>query len=364
MEAALKRPPAWAERLVVIVTPPACRDAVVGDLCETYVSVPLYMREACRSVPFVIVSQMRRNANLPALGLQAFLVFICVGGFSSSRFGWTVLILPALAALVLLLRGAYQATGRPSTRRAIIEAILVAYGALVVSQVAILGMAVMRSSDLLIGLRFGFLVPLVPPLLCLFRTSLIIKSDRSRPFPVHDLSLEDVIGDYGLFVRRIRRRNRGEAGALGLAALFAVLYLRPGTPYALGGAYAQIGLVLTITYGLAAAYLLLEGGAQALPASADFLSLRAHYAHELARQQQQRRFLWWLWLTPVLIALHAKLIETGFAAGRPEPILLGSSAAVLLCFLISALNREHGGWVQEKIGLLDRVSENKSVAGS
>ena len=241
---------------------------------------------------------------------------------------------------------------------------MVAYGALVVSQIAILGMAVVHSSDLLIGLRFGFMVPLVPPLLCLLRTGLIIKSDRSRPFPVHDLSVEDVVGDYSQFARRMRRRNRGEAGALGLAVLFAIVFLRPGAPHALAATYAQIGLVLTVTYALVAAYLLLEGGARALPARADFLSLRAHYAHELARQQQQRRFLWWLWLTPVLIALHAKLIEGGFAAGQPEPILFGSSAAVFLCFLISALNREHGGWVQEKIGLLDRVPENKSVAGS
>ena len=364
MEAALTRPPVWAERLVLLATPPACREAVVGDLCETYISAPLYAREALRSVPFVIFSQMRRNANLPALGLQAFLVFICVGGISGSRAAWAPLLLPMLAVLGLLLRGAYQATGRPSTRRAIIEAILVAYGALVVSQIAILGMAVVHSSDLLIGLRFGFMVPLVPPLLCLLRTGLIIKGDRSRPFPVHNLSREDVVGDYGQFARLTRRRNRGEAGALGLAVLFAVLFLRPGTPYALSGSYIQIGLVLTITYALAAAYLLLEGGAKSLPAAADFLSLRAHYSQELARQQQQRRFLWWLWLAPVLVALHAKLIEGGFAAGQPGPILFGCSAAVLLCFLISALNREHGGWVQEKIGLLDRMPEEKSIAGS
>jgi hypothetical protein len=29
----------------------------------------------------------------------------------------------------------------------------------------------------------------------------------------------------------------------------------------------------------------------------------------------------------------------------------------ILCFLVTALNREHGGRVQEQIGLLDRVRE-------
>src|SRR5450631_1492249 len=105
MEAALAHPPAWAERLVLLATPPACREAVLGDLCETYVSTPLYAREALRSVPFVIVSQMRRNANLPALGLQGLLVFTCVGGFSVSRPSLAPLLLPVLAVLGLLIRG-------------------------------------------------------------------------------------------------------------------------------------------------------------------------------------------------------------------------------------------------------------------
>src|SRR5476651_1637199 len=102
MEAALKRPPEWAERLVLLATPPACREAVVGDLCETYISAPLYAREAFRSIPFVIVSQMRRNANWPLLGLQAFLIFVCLGGFSVAHAGWVQLVLPLMAVLVLL----------------------------------------------------------------------------------------------------------------------------------------------------------------------------------------------------------------------------------------------------------------------
>jgi hypothetical protein len=36
---------------------------------------------------------------------------------------------------------------------------------------------------------------------------------------------------------------------------------------------------------------------------------------------------------------------------------MGAIGAALLCFLVTALNREHGGRVQEQIGLLDRMRE-------
>jgi hypothetical protein len=38
--------------------------------------------------------------------------------------------------------------------------------------------------------------------------------------------------------------------------------------------------------------------------------------------------------------------------------LLNCVAVAILCFLVTALNREHGGRVQEEIGDLDRVRES------
>jgi hypothetical protein len=358
--AALKSPPEWLEAWVLRLTPPGAREAVVGDLCETFSSPSQYAFEALRTVPFVIVSQMRRNANLPALMLQGFLVFVCLGGLAPAQPGpasWIRIAAPLLVVLCLLLQGAYQATGRPSARRAMMEAIAIPYCALLVSQIVTLGMAVMQhvGVDLLLWLRFGYLAPLMLPILCLLRTGLIVQRDGQRPFPADTVLKADIEVDYDRFAQRIRRRNHCEAALLGMAAVLGAFFL-----HLPAGIDATIGLALLAVYGLAALYLLLEGSAPRLPEGADFLSLRALYAHELARQQQLRRFLWWLWLAPVLIATQAKLTAVSFTAGGEAAGVLGSTAVILLCFFISALNREQGGWVQEKIGLLDRMQETQA----
>jgi hypothetical protein len=105
-------------------------------------------------------------------------------------------------------------------------------------------------------------------------------------------------------------------------------------------------------------YLLLDTLPQ--PSSAcDFASLRAQYQRQLARQEQLRRFLRWLWFAPVLLALHARLIEPGAKASLL--VLLNCVAVGILCFLVAALDREHTGRAQERIGDLDRMRE---MAGS
>ena len=43
--------------------------------------------------------------------------------------------------------------------------------------------------------------------------------------------------------------------------------------------------------------------------------------------------------------------------------MLDCVAAVILCFLVCALDREHGGRVQERIGALDRVREMRAPPG-
>jgi hypothetical protein len=60
--------------------------------------------------------------------------------------------------------------------------------------------------------------------------------------------------------------------------------------------------------------------------------------------------------------LHARLIESSLTAGRPVAAMLGSIAAVILCFLVMALNREHGGRAQEEIVALDRMRERLTPA--
>ena len=75
------------------------------------------------------------------------------------------------------------------------------------------------------------------------------------------------------------------------------------------------------------------------------------------RRQRQRGFLWWLWFAPVLTALYFEWVEGMLADGKPMLAVFGTVAAMLLCFLITALNREYGGRMREQVGLLDRMRE-------
>src|ERR1700743_1415884 len=102
MEATLNTPPEWLERIVLLAIPTAAREAVAGDLWETYQSPGQYVAEAFRTVPLVIARQIRRNLNPLALMLQGTLIFLALGAAA------TLFFLP-----ILMLRDAYQPIARP-----------------------------------------------------------------------------------------------------------------------------------------------------------------------------------------------------------------------------------------------------------
>ena len=333
MEAALSAPPEWLERAVLLAIPPAARESVAGDLWETCQGPYHYAAEALRTVPYVILSQMRRNLNPPALMLQGALIFICLGGPA------TLLLLP-----VLMLRDAYRPIARPCPRRAIREAVLL-------SSAAMLLLFLFMSIHPPFPVRGGvdpftwlslFLAALfLSPFLCLFRAGLIMQGDRRMTPSAGTMSQEALASAYETFLRHAFCRNVLE----GVALLFAAFS---------GFLFAWNALLIGL-FVLAAIYLLLDTLPRASLAR-DFVSLRTQYQRELARQEQLRRFLRWLWFSPVLVALHARLI-------RPEAreslvVLLNCVAVAILCFLVAALNREHGGRVQEQIGDLDRLRES------
>jgi len=338
MEAALSEPPDWLERIVLLAIPPAAREAVAGDLWETYQNPQQYIVEAFRTVPLVIASQMRRNLNLPALMLQSALIFICLGGPA------TLLLLPAL-----LLRDAYQPVARPCPRRAIREAILLSSGAMVL---LLLIMSIHSPFPIRTGvdpftwLSLFLAALFLSPFLCLFRAGLIMQADRCKPLAANDVSKDALAGAYENFLRGAFCRNMLE----GVALVFAAAV----------GFFFTWNFLLVGLFALAAIYLLLDSLPR--PSSVcDFGSLRAQYQRELARQGQLRRFLRWLWFAPVLVALHARLTEVP-AGAEAVTALLNCVAVAILCFLVAALNREHGGRVQEQIGFLDRMRETVTPA--
>ena len=332
MEAALNEPPSWLEEAVLLAIPPAARESVAGDLWETYRSPGQYAGEALRTVPFVIFSQMRRNLNPLALMLQGALIFLCLGGLA------TLLLLP-----LLMLRDAYQPMGRPSPRHAIREAILLSSGAMVLLFFFMSihpPFPIRGGVDSFTWLSLFLAALFLSPFLCLFRAGLIMQGDRRAPIAAGAMSKDNLTGAYEDFLRGSFCRNVLEGIALAFAAV--------------AGFFFAWNVLLIGLFVLAAIWLLLDTVPRAAAAQ-DFVSLRNQYQRELARQAQLHRVLRWLWFAPVLVALHARLTGTG--DGNSLVVLLNCVAVAILCFLVAALNREHGGRVQEQIGDLGRLRE-------
>ena len=170
--AALNTPPEMLDRVVRLLIPPAAREAVVGDLWETYRSPSQYAGEALRTVPYVVFSQMRRYFNLPVLLLQAMLLYACFGPVTAA------LLLP-----VLMVADAYQPVSRPTPRRAMRGAVLVAFALVVFLQVAWSSYhshSPLTVDGVWLGIGLFFIAPCLVPFLCLLRAGLIVSSDR-RP---------------------------------------------------------------------------------------------------------------------------------------------------------------------------------------
>jgi len=314
MEAArLSEPPDWLARIVFLAIPPAAREEVAGDLWETYCGPRQYAAEALRTVPFVVASQIRRNLNLPALLLQGALIFIFLGG------PLTLILLP-----ILLLRGAYQRTSRPCPQQVFRETILLSSGVMALLFLIMSAKSPAVHPGIAHATWFGLFLDalFLSPFLCLFRAGLILRGDRANSLASGELPRDEL--------------------ALALAAAC--------------GFFLAWNALVTGLFVLVSLYLL-RNSAQRSLSQLDFVALRARYQQDLTRQQHLRRFLRWLWFTPVLVALHARLAINGLEAGRPIAAFLDCVGVAILCFLVTALNREHGGRVQEQIGLLDRARE-------
>ena len=112
-----------AEAIVAVFVPPACREEVLGDLHERYISPRQYGIDALRTVPLVIVSRIRRTADPQVLSIEAFVLYLSFLGaawfkdraFLQQHWGLLRLAIPAgMALLGLIIDGAYAKPGRRS----------------------------------------------------------------------------------------------------------------------------------------------------------------------------------------------------------------------------------------------------------
>ena len=131
----MTHPPEIAEDAVGWLLPPACREEVLGDLCERYVNGAQYAVNALTVAPRVILSQIRRNTDawvflLTACGIYCSFVAGSVDLPSyNDPYALTRFAIPTIVALlVLLLRNGY-ADSEARRLRAITLDIAIAMGA-------------------------------------------------------------------------------------------------------------------------------------------------------------------------------------------------------------------------------------------
>ena len=259
-----------------------------------------------------------------------------------------------LAITLLLLRDAYQPVKCPATGIAILEAQTVSMLIMLYLSCRNPGGVSHIQNRQLSTLFIATILPFSMPVMGMLRAALILRRERRECLPDADMALEDMARDYRQFEQRMRRANRLEIAALFLsmaAGAGFILYFAPSL--------APAGWALLCLFALAAAWLLLRGPAPALPRGVDFATLRTLYKHELARQNQIRRFMWWLWFAPVL-ALLVAMMGRGMRAGQPLLTVIGTALMVLAGFWIATLNRERGGFVSEKIGALALMRERRT----
>jgi len=109
--------------------PRACREHVLGDLCERYTSPAQYMMDALRTVPLVIISRIRRTTDAQVLLMEAFalyLSYLAAASFLDRQFltdqrGLLRLaILAAIALVALMVGDAYSDPKKRSLLRPIL----------------------------------------------------------------------------------------------------------------------------------------------------------------------------------------------------------------------------------------------------
>lgn len=129
------RPPKVTETMLAVLIPAVCREHVLGDLHERFTSMRQYVVDGAHTVPYVILSRIRRVTDTRVLLMEASALY-----FSFMSAAWKLegfaflheqrsfirLAIPTVVALLALVAGdAYSDPGSPkSPLRPVLEAMV------------------------------------------------------------------------------------------------------------------------------------------------------------------------------------------------------------------------------------------------
>jgi hypothetical protein len=352
------RPPALIDRAVRLLIPPASREAVVGDLWERYASPLQYVGEALRILPYLIASQIRRNSNIPLLGIAAFTLFVGFSGFAAGAGAsdvprWLRALIPVIAALAgLVLRDAYRGSETRPARRA-------AFDVATVIVCVLMSQAVLAGLIAAAGLSPDWIIPPTPrrAILTAFALATVfclrMAADYRLPCAAREMSASDLAHEFQQFERGVRWRKRREVvSAIG------------GLVVGVGYFWRADSLAPQIAWGLSTAtalfliwYLASKTSVKPMPSEMSFASSLAFYRRELNRQRELLRSVAWLWLLPMLPAVLGELIGRGFAASKPLLTPTQFGGYLLICFLVGWLYEQSARKLQARSDSLSTVAE-------
>lgn len=347
------------ERWVHWLTPPAVREEVLGDLAERNALPRAYLRDALRTLPFVIASRLRRTLHpLTLLVLGPFLYWATFWGGTNTRF------LPALLATVLViavlaLRDVYRAPAAFARWwRAVALDIALAMAMVLLAQLAFRLLApslMVPAKVLLSGFPLGMLI------LYFLRAQMPSGFQPPAFLSASHISLEELRVEISVTQSIIRRAVRIEIGACAVVALvfLVIAFWEP----------APMARQLCMLFGTAGAtftgwFMWRHARVRPIPAGLDFSSTLAAYRADMARRARiSRRYFWW-YLLPLLAGPAAlALMQVMSKPAALRSVLMILAVLVALCSLLTQLQRAGAAKVEHRVAQLGLATEKQPQHG-
>lgn len=313
------RAPKMIEKLVRVLTPPADREHVLGDLSERYVSPRQYLFDALRTLPYLIGSRARRTTH--PLGLVLIGLFLWFATFYGNRqASWLGATIPTVITLALLtLRDVYR---RASLKWAValLDTVVAAAGVLL-SQ-AILAVAAPELGLDRFTLTGGF--PLGFIILFFIRLQSPTGFLRAPTFPT-PVSIEGLRAEIGIYERLIRRAVNIEIGAcVFVTAVFTLMALSQRSP-----PVVRVACVLTVAAAIFVwVFLYRNGRVRPISATLGLAETITVYRADLIRRRRlSQTYVWW-YVAP--LAVGPSIMAVAIQLRRPDPF---QGVVVTLLFL-------------------------------
>jgi hypothetical protein len=315
------------EAAAAFLIPPACREEVLGDLCERYKSGPQYIVDVVRTLPLVIWSQVRRTTEPRVFLLEALAVYLSFLGAQwlvIGPSGFLLLAIPSVTTLIGLRLAAVYST-RPWT-----PLLAVAF--------AFLFQVGLPLSTMIFGGALAVLLLSVVP-----RPSDNLRATASTGGQI--TPLDDIRRKALEFQVKISRRNLREY----IVAAFVFVSVSSNfsrEPVSKGLIIAGVAYMVYHLYS--------RGSARTAPPDADFATYRNFHRTELERQRDLLRAVWSWYLGPLIPGLLVFAVRD--AMTNPRPWIGLYAVLVLLFFLgVAKLNRDAARKLQRQIDDLDAM---------